>query len=505
MPHPRALARTAAIALFFGAIVHASCRTPTQIELVVTTDLSCAELKGVAITVGPPDSVEARDPSTVTTDCRDTAGGAEIGTLVIAPDGEKDKPVGIRVVAGVNSGAEGCNAGNAYAGCIVARRRLQYVPHTELVLQIPLSRDCLDEACNPESTCVNGDCKSSTIADPEECTGKGCGEESLGGGDPGSGGAGAGGVGGAGGQAPGAQVELLPLPPDATDVDVLAVSDDGETLAGTVLLFGTWTPCVWVGSQPFVLAVPGGAEGRAEAVSDDGQRVVGWVSDSIDAQVAILWERLGPDFGNHQFVGETEISRALACDDGCDMIAGEDGSGAPVACVTEPVLDCVPVVQSFGAGLGLSGDGALAVGHASNRPLAWRTSDAATIWEETTVMGGATAVTDDGSVLVGSLGNDGFVALVANDGVDLPLTGGTPLAVAGNAASWVAVGTCMSRACKWEASGPQTLIQDVVAADYQGTTLETAVDITADGTIVVGVANGPLSEGKRPYRLTLVP
>ncbi|NUO51336.1 MAG: hypothetical protein HOV80_20970 [Polyangiaceae bacterium] len=287
-------------------------------------------------------------------------------------------------------------------------------------------------------------------------------------------------------------------------MDVLGVSDDGKTIVGKVLLGTEWQPCVWFGSQSQVLEIPDGAEGQAEAVSDDGQRVVGWAGSSVNTRVSIHWDRSGTAFGTFEFLGESQLVRALACDDSGDVVVGEAGSGAPVVCHIGPSLSCVEMVGS-GAGLGLSGDGKIWVGNISGTAAAWRTSDAVMIWTSTQLMGGATAITDDGSVLVGALAVGGFYGVVADDGVDFPLTGGIPQAVAGSAASWVAVGNCPTEACKWDNSGAPLVIQEVVAADYQGATLVTAADITADGTIIVGVANGPFSEGRRPYRLKLGP
>jgi hypothetical protein len=107
-----------------ASALFASCLTPTQIELVITTDVGCSELNGVTITAGPPREVERASVSTLTNDCRNVEGGAEIGTIVVAPSGDKDSAVGIKVVAGVTAEVESCTADNRHAGCIVARRRL---------------------------------------------------------------------------------------------------------------------------------------------------------------------------------------------------------------------------------------------------------------------------------------------------------------------------------------------------------------------------------------------
>ncbi len=136
------------------------CFAPTEITLQITTDIPCASLDGVAVIVGPPNELETRDPSTVTTMC--DANG--IGTLVVTPSSVSG-PVGIAVIAGTKGppdvAAESCRAQN-YLNCVVARRELSFITHTPLTLPIELSSACENFPCpsdaNNVQTCavING-------------------------------------------------------------------------------------------------------------------------------------------------------------------------------------------------------------------------------------------------------------------------------------------------------------------------------------------------------------
>jgi hypothetical protein len=204
-PRSRALRPHVAITIAAAALVATSpsCRAPTQIEVRVETDVDCAEARGVAITIGAPGSFETMAPSTVTTDCR----GGTIGTIVAVPGGARDAEVGVKIVLGRGVDADAC-APPAYAppgaggdrGCVVARRRLRYLPHTPLVLPIALRRACTGVECDEGSTCFEGACRPADV-DPSRCLDPGgCGDDALfGGARPPTGGGGASGHGGAGG------------------------------------------------------------------------------------------------------------------------------------------------------------------------------------------------------------------------------------------------------------------------------------------------------------------
>jgi formylglycine-generating enzyme required for sulfatase activity len=172
----------------------AGCRDPTAVTLDLSTDVACSEVQGTSISVGNEAEVEGRSPAAITADC--TSGGTDadnpIGTLVVVPSDDDSDPFAIKVVLGIDVTAEECMAPQ-YQGCVVARRALRFVPHTPLLLPIPMRGACKDVPCTPNTTCVLGRCVDSTI----DCTTPGgCGEDKLT-----SGAGGGGGQGGQGGDA----------------------------------------------------------------------------------------------------------------------------------------------------------------------------------------------------------------------------------------------------------------------------------------------------------------
>lgn len=126
-----------------------SCLDPTQITLRLTTNVQCS---GVSITVGLRDSVEQGTPSASV-----LCTGRELGTVVLVPAASSS--VGVRVVACLEGKTpEACVADGYKGGCIVARRSISYIAHTELSWPITLEASCIDLPCEPTTTCVGGQC-----------------------------------------------------------------------------------------------------------------------------------------------------------------------------------------------------------------------------------------------------------------------------------------------------------------------------------------------------------
>jgi hypothetical protein len=169
------------LAALAAAISLASCNTPTQVSVVVTSDLPCKRLKGVRVWVGTVDTLEKKPHASETTLCKDITGGSEIGEVVLIPRVEKNDEFAIKVVAGVDTAVDQCGKMGNYTGCIVARRSLNFIPQTALHLPIFLSRSCEGVACTPEpcegmdcpepsvETCVLGECVPAAIPDPKLC------------------------------------------------------------------------------------------------------------------------------------------------------------------------------------------------------------------------------------------------------------------------------------------------------------------------------------------------
>ncbi len=177
--HLRVGALGGAVALFTVA----SCLAPTEVTLVLTTDVPCSTVAangGTSITVGTDGDVETKSPVTITTNCDSSSGSDNaIGTLVVVPSGGSNDSFAVRIVTGVQSNVSECNAASSYKGCIVARRDLAFVPHTPLTLPIAMRMDCVNVDCTSTQTCVDGICKDDRIASPASCIGEGCGELTL--------------------------------------------------------------------------------------------------------------------------------------------------------------------------------------------------------------------------------------------------------------------------------------------------------------------------------------
>lgn len=499
------------------ALLIGSCRTPTQIELVIMTDLSCEELADVSITAGAPDGVESAAPTTVTRDCSAEGGGSRVGTIVLAPAGDATSDVGIRVVGATKPGrAEGCTADNAYAGCIVSRRRLNYVAHTELRLQIDLSRACIDVACSPDTTCVDGRCRNATIPDPSKCGGEGCDEDVL----EGGGGAGTGGSGGAGGGDAG-PATLTPLAvaniPDASRPCAEAVSPDGTVIVGRALIEGLERPVVWRDGAARSLPLDGISDvGYAFDASNEGQVIAGqlrrmrphrssavlWLWDPVageysvseltsstlaDAAYGVSADGrtvvgLGPGPTAHVWVdgavvhGKSSTDRLYSIDDGATVVGGErpGGSGLLLDPTSLAVAVYAPIPGTQRVD-GISGDGIIGVG---------QTIDVRGFYVE--------------------------VDFATPTAILLPAPGQSrPLAVARSSSGAVRiVGRCEEdtgpRACIWTDTaqpwtdlGPNPNVPTWTGAqgtDLQGVNLEEARDISTAGDVIVGCGsrNGEL-------------
>lgn len=196
-----AMASTSRSGIFAGLVVAlCGCQPPTEISVVLTTNLSCGEIDGTAVVVGAPSDVESKDAATVTSACE----LGRIGSIVLVPGKERDAAFVVKAVTGVGVLPEDCLAVETrpgdvpgQRGCIIARRELAFLPKTPLTVPIAMRRACIGVVCDPGSTCVEGGvCASAKVKDPMRCADPGgCDETSLG--AVSSGGVGGGGAGGA--------------------------------------------------------------------------------------------------------------------------------------------------------------------------------------------------------------------------------------------------------------------------------------------------------------------
>ena len=166
----------AVVAVLVGGAMFAgsACRDPTELTVVLTTDVVCSDLTGTfdhaSIYVGTAEELthdlKTLTPVAETVTCK----GGQLGSIVVVPG--KEESFALRIVGRlVNSHCET----DPKSGCIEARRRLGFVPHTPLRMPIVLSTACLNKVCDGDKTCVRGECVSSVV-EGSRCVGNGCDE-----------------------------------------------------------------------------------------------------------------------------------------------------------------------------------------------------------------------------------------------------------------------------------------------------------------------------------------
>ncbi|MFO0673523.1 MAG: hypothetical protein U0235_28555 [Polyangiaceae bacterium] len=164
-------------AVVVGALGVACSEPPTSISVDIASTFSCAELRGVTVTVA---NVGSPDERTIdTAQCTDGAPEARIGRVVVLPGGATDAKVMIRVIGGVARTPAECLLDPALSGCVMARRVLRFAPRREIDLPVVLRRECVGVACDEASTCVAGACRPAQIEDSFACEGTACDEGSL--------------------------------------------------------------------------------------------------------------------------------------------------------------------------------------------------------------------------------------------------------------------------------------------------------------------------------------
>ena len=174
----RAFRKATIVLVALGLVVVVSCREPTQVTLVITTDVPCDQWRGATVTVGSASDIETKAAFTTTTTC---GADGSAGTLVIVPSGAEDGVFAVKVVGGKGRDPAECVAPVYGPGCIVARRKIAFLPNEPLTLTIPLRDACSSLRCGANDTCAGGQCRGANVPDPSACAGKtGCGENVLG-------------------------------------------------------------------------------------------------------------------------------------------------------------------------------------------------------------------------------------------------------------------------------------------------------------------------------------
>jgi hypothetical protein len=169
--------------LGFGAFVvvasltaAASCREPTALVLVLSTDVDCTTVARTQaeLAIGSREAVAAGTGQNVGTG--DCAAG-RIGTLTVVPS-EAGDTVAIEAYLSTRDARASTTCRVDPTDCIVARRVIGFVPHETLTLPIELSSKCLNVRCGAEQTCVDGACVSDRV-NTRLCNAGVCGNETL--------------------------------------------------------------------------------------------------------------------------------------------------------------------------------------------------------------------------------------------------------------------------------------------------------------------------------------
>ena len=153
-----------------------ACQSPTQVRLRINTDVACDRVGSVTVLAGAPARVDADEVTPITPDLLTQRCGRDgyIGEVVLTPDGDTSAPLAIKVVMGIGKPASQCSAADGYRDCIVARRRLAYLPHTTLRVAASMLDPCIGVSCDTQSTCVPTracDAAGTTCVRPTACVG----------------------------------------------------------------------------------------------------------------------------------------------------------------------------------------------------------------------------------------------------------------------------------------------------------------------------------------------
>ncbi len=140
----------------------ANCASPTQIVVDVRADRSICTTLVTGIAVTTLDRIDTETLEIYENGCE--AGTDQVGTLTITPSGSNDDWVGIRIVGAVNEadpdrcGLPGVDGKPIWDDCVLARRRVQFVPGKTVTITVRLAERCVDRYCGGDLECNLGVC-----------------------------------------------------------------------------------------------------------------------------------------------------------------------------------------------------------------------------------------------------------------------------------------------------------------------------------------------------------
>lgn len=165
---------TSALALA-PVVASIACFGPTQMQVEVLTDLSCADDVRSALYVGgDPEPIG----ETGAESCKGGAPMSSLGDLVLTPGDRAGRSARVTVKARVAFGVDASGRRRQPAdcerdasGCIFASRTFTYASHEQRRAPVRLYRDCIGKACGEGETCIQG---AACVPDQVVCAGDDC-------------------------------------------------------------------------------------------------------------------------------------------------------------------------------------------------------------------------------------------------------------------------------------------------------------------------------------------
>jgi alpha-tubulin suppressor-like RCC1 family protein len=154
-------------------VLIASCNDATQVNVVLRSNVAYAS--GMSVSLWASHSGAGGGPLVQSSD--PWLADGELGDVYVTPQpGSSNGALTVRVAMGVRGKpASECSNTVDLTGCIVAQRKLSFVPHTKLKVPVVLYAACEGIKCSDDTTCSYlGTCVSAQV-DPAACaTPEGC-------------------------------------------------------------------------------------------------------------------------------------------------------------------------------------------------------------------------------------------------------------------------------------------------------------------------------------------
>jgi len=143
-----------------------ACKDATQVRVIARTNVPYRA--GLSVGIWTSSRASGTPGELASTSAEPWLNDGQIGDLVVTPRDQKDGPLSVRMVLGVGRDPGTCTDADA-KGCIVAKRKLAFVPGTGLRLPMVLHLACEGVVCSDDTTCnYLGQCVSAVV-DPSAC------------------------------------------------------------------------------------------------------------------------------------------------------------------------------------------------------------------------------------------------------------------------------------------------------------------------------------------------